>query len=98
MEVKQGLWLPAGSAGCSCRSDVACEPHASHLVFRFASTMADFGGISITQSLLSLCTYRISVSPPGAWLLLPTYSVMLCTPGRLPSFRVLSAVLLGRRR
>ena len=98
MDVEQGLWLPAGSAGCSCRSDAACEPHASHLAVRFASTMVDFGGISITLSLLSLCTYSSSVSPPGAWLLLLTCTIMLLTPGRSPKFRVLWAVLIRRRK
>lgn len=43
-----------------------------HLAFKYASTMVDFGGISFIQSLLSLCTYSFSVSPPGAWLLFLT--------------------------
>lgn len=96
MEVEQGLWLPAGSAACSCRSDVACEPHASHLAFRLASTMVILGGISITLSHLSLCTYSSSFSSPRVWLLLLTCRVMLCTPGCSPKFRVQWGVLIRR--
>lgn len=53
MEEERGLWLPAGSAVCSCGSDIPCQLHDSHLAVTSASIMVYFGGISITLSLPS---------------------------------------------